>query len=268
MGRRRAGIFLTIFGIVLALVVGVAVYTLSQQASAANKEETAKVIVVLAPIPERAVIPATSVGLVDVPKSVVPPSALTRIEDAIGKVTLSQMYPGDWVLSNRIADTKGESGSSFTIDSGEVIVTFPASDIITAAGAVKTGDYVDVLVTIDTTKERDASAGPGAPAGSQGPVSPGGTTQMTMQNLRVLNNVGGGLARSAGAADQEPPPKTEPTHVLFAVSRENALILKQLRDYPGAKLELALRAAGDNRVYSTEAVNMRGLIDRFRINAP
>ena len=268
MGRRRAGIFLTVFGIILAIVVGAAVFTLSQQAAAAGKEETESVIVVLAPIPERTVISATSVGVIDAPRSVVPPSALKRIEDAVGKMTLSNMYPGDWVLSNRIADTKGASGRSFTIEPGEVIVTFPASDIITATGAVKTGDYVDVLITVDTTKERDATAAPGAPTGTQGPVSPGGTTQMTMQNLRVLNDVGGGPAQAAGSATQQPAPSSEPKFVLFAVSRQDALILKQLKDYPGAKLEFALRAAGDNRVYSTEAVSMRGLIDRFEIRAP
>jgi Flp pilus assembly protein CpaB len=263
MGKRRAGVILTILGVVLALMVGGAVFMLSQQATAAEEEESVQAVVVLAQVEERTNIPATAIGVVSAPKSVVPPNALTRVEDAVGKMTLEDMYAGDWVLSNRIADTKGQSGRSFTLDAGQVIVSFPASDII-SMGAVKTGDYVDILVTIDTTKERDAAA-PGQPA-NQGPVSPGGTTQMTMQNLRVLNEVGGGEAQAAGTQNQAPAPEAK--QLLFAASRQDALILKQIKDYPGAKLELALRAAGDNRVYSTEAVNMRGLIERFKIQAP
>ncbi len=264
MGKRRAGVVLTIFGVVLAIMVGGAVFTLSQQATAANEEESVQAIVVLSRVNERTAIPATAIGVVSAPKSVVPPSALTHVEDAIGKMTLEDMYPGDWVLSDRIADTKGESGRSFTIESGQVIVSFPASDII-QMGAVKTGDYVDVLITFDTTKEQGAAA-PGQPA-NQGQVSPGGTTQLTMQNLRVLNDVGGGEPQAAGSGSTAAPAQA-PKQVLFAVSRQDAIVLKQIKDYPGAKLELALRAAGDNRVYSTEAVNMRGLIERFKIQVP
>ncbi|MHB1132078.1 MAG: Flp pilus assembly protein CpaB [Chloroflexota bacterium] len=266
MGKKRGGIILTVLGLVLAIAVGVGVFTVSQQATAAEQEQMFSAVVVLAPIQERTVIPATSIGIVEVPKSVLPPTAVLRVDEAVGKMSMSSMYPGDWVLSNRLADTKGASGKSFTIEPGQVIVSFPASDVV-AMGAVRTGDYVDVLITVDTSKERDVVAGPGQPANAQ-PVSPGGSTQLTMQNLRVLNEVGGGSAAAATTGGAAPPPSPEAKQVLFAVPRQEALILKQIKDYPGVKIELALRAAGDDRQYSTESVNMKGLIDRFKITAP
>jgi Flp pilus assembly protein CpaB len=180
------------------------------------------------------------------------------VDQAAGKMTLSNMYPGDWVLSSRLADTKGASGVSFTMDEGLVMVTFPASDII-GTGAVRPGDTVDVIVTIDTSKE-NGPVGPGAPSGSN---SPGGTTQLTVQNLKVQNI--GVVANSAGG--QPTAPDAQSKVITFAVSRQDALALKQIKDYPNSRAEMVLRSAGDDKIYTVDAVNMRALIERFNIRA-
>lgn len=255
MRRRKGGIVLVVFGLFLATLVGGAVYVIAQGATSSSAEEMTTALKVVALVPERSLIPATAVEVVQVPASIKPPTALTSVDQAANKMATSDLYPGDWVLSSRIADTKGQSGTSFTMDPGLVMITFPGSDII-GTGAVMAGDTVDLLVTIDTSKESGA-VGPGLPSG---PVSPGGVTQITIQNLKVAHiGVVANAAKGQGQAD------ANSKVITFAVSRQDALALKQIKDYPNAKAEMVLRAAGDQKIYTVDAVNMRRLIERFNI---
>ncbi|MHB1007170.1 MAG: Flp pilus assembly protein CpaB [Chloroflexota bacterium] len=262
MRRRKGGIILIVFGIFLAALVGGSVYFLAQGSTSANAEETTKAIKVVALVPERTLIPPTALEVVDVPAHLKPVTAVTDVGEAANKMALSALYPGDWVLTNRIADTKGQSGAAFALERGLVMVTFPGSDIV-GTGAVRAGDTVDILVTIDTAKESPVVAGPGG----QAAVSPGGTTQMTIQNLKIVNVGLMSQSKTDGAAAPSAAGKLDQL-ITFGVQRADALALKQVKDYPGAKIELVLRAAGDQQIYTTDAVNMKGLIDRFKIKAP
>ncbi len=261
MRRRRGGIILIVFGVLMAALVGGATFMLTQNATASTQEEVTKALKVVALVPERTLIPPTALEVIDVPARVKPPNALTSMEEAVNKMTLTALYPGDWVLSNRIADTKGQSGAAFTLETGDVMITFPPSDIV-GTGAILPGDTVDILVTIDTSKET-TQAIPGA---GGLPASPGGVTQLTMQNLKVLNIGTVATPKSTAAGSPQPPAQTTQA-ITFSVPRQDALILKQIKDYPGAKIEIVLRAAGDQQIYATEAVNMRALIERFKIGA-
>lgn len=258
MRRRKGGIVLVVFGLFLAALVGGAVYVLAQGAESSSAEEMTGALKVVALVPERSPIPATALEVVQVPKSLKPATALSVIDQAVGKMALNNMYPGDWVLSTRIADTKGESGVSFTMAQGLVMVTFPASDII-GTGAVRRGDTVDIVVTVDTSKE-NGPVGPGAPAGT---VSPGGITQFTIQNLKV--EAIGVVATTATGQAQTTDANAKDKVITFAVSRQDALALKQIKDYPNSRAEIVLRAAGDQMIYTVDAVNMRRLIERFNI---
>lgn len=249
---------LIVLGVLLAAVVGGGVYILAQRATTDVAEETAKVVVVVAPIAERTLIPSTSIGLADVPARLIPTGAIRRIEDAAGKMSIDAMYPGEFVLANRVADTSGKAGLSYALEEGTVVITFPTSDIV-STGAIKAGDHVDILITLDTFAENPAAAQPGTTA------SPSGTTQMTLQNLRVLSI--GSVETAVPGAEQQAGQQNA-SLITFAVPREDALTLKNIKDHPSAKIDLVLRPAGDEQVYTTDAVHMRSLIERFRINVP
>lgn len=266
MRRRKGGIVLMIFGLLVAALVGGAVYVLAQGAPTTAAEETSMALKVVSMVPQRTLIPVTALQVVEVPASLKPPAALSTVEEANNKMALSDLYPGDWVLRNRIADTKGLNGQSFTLKPGTVMVTFPGSDII-GTGAVLPGDSVDILVTIDTWKEEEgATTAPGA-AGSAG--HPGGDTQITIQNLKVLNigAVPATVAEESAETSGSQQPKNVDKLITFQVSRDDALVLKQIKDYPNARMELVLRAAGDEQIFTVEAVNMKRLIERFNIKA-
>lgn len=265
MRRRKGGIVLMIFGLLVAAMVGGAVYVLAQGAPTTTAEETTTALKVVSMVPQRTIIPVTALQVVEVPASLKPPAALSTVEEANNKMALSDLYPGDWVLSNRIADTKGLNGQSFTLKPGTVMVTFPGSDII-GTGAVLPGDSVDILVTIDTWKEEEGATAPGV-AASAG--HPGGDTQITIQNLKVLNigAVPATVAEESAESSGSQQSKNVDQLITFQVSRDDALVLKQIKDYPNARMEVVLRAAGDEQVYTVEAVNMKGLIERFNIKA-
>jgi hypothetical protein len=79
-----------------------------------------------------------------------------------------------------------------------------------------------------------------------------------VQNIGVVANAAAGQPQAADAQSQSKA-------ITFAVSRQDALALKQIKDYPNSKAEMALRSAGDEKIYTVDAVNMKLLIERFNI---
>jgi hypothetical protein len=161
----------------------------------------------------------------------------------------------------------------------------PASDILTT-GAVRAGDQVDLLVTIKPREDQNrpdpmAPPGPaGTPVAPQATPTPAadieiGTTQMTMQNLKILA-IGAVLPsttatdkvdeKTKGNASQAP---TGPQSLItFAVDRQDALTLKALKDDPDrVKLEVVLRGAGDQEVAKTDPVTLSTIMDRYQFRA-
>jgi Flp pilus assembly protein CpaB len=206
-----------------------------------------------------------------------PANAIARPDEAIGKMTTGPILAGEFILPGKLVESDGRAGLTFQVPKGKVVITLPASDIMTT-GAVRTGDHVDLLVTIKPP-ERDSARpsilvtpGPAAPT----PTPTGsdvelGTTQMTMQNLKVLA-IGSVAAAPVGESGKEGAKQAEraPTPqslITFAVDRQDALTLKALKDSERVKLELALRGAGDEDVAKTDAVTLNTIVDRYRFRA-
>lgn len=262
MGRRRGGFFLILFGILLAVVVGGFVFVQAQKATAPPLE-LAPAVVALLDIPERTLIDAKAVALQQMPKDTLPPTALTKVEDAKDKMTLMKISKGEILLGTRIADTKGESGLSFTLsptklDQDIVVMTFPASDIV-QTGAIKVGDMVDILVTVDLLTVVGTPVA--APAG-QGQAGQLLATQTVVQNLKVL-----GIGSVAAPDKQGGQQQTGQVGALltFAVKHQDALILKQLKDNPTAKVEFVLKPAGNTQEYKTDTVTLKAIVDKYNI---
>ena len=97
-----------------------------------------------------------------------------------------------------------------------------------------------------------------------------GTTQTTMQNLKVLAI---GSVQPAQAAPAGPPDKTRDTSdrvaptqglITFAVDRQDALVLKALKDSERVKMEMVLRAAGDDKTVQTDPVTLNTIVARYQ----
>jgi Flp pilus assembly protein CpaB len=237
--RSRSSILL-IVGIVLALLTGGGLYLVAagQQTARAIDVQTAaegvSAIVAKADIAARTVVTADMLVRKQLPSEALPEAAAKDETDVIGQTTLAPIPAGSLILKPQLASAGGKSGQSLTVDPGKVLVAFPTTDPLTAAGLVSAGDHVDLLVTI-VSGTGDAAR----------------KTQTTIQNLEVIQVLG-----ATAAAPQQPRALT------FVVDHQVALFLKYLRDSQ-ASIEVAVRSRAENDVVRTQTVNIQVLQETF-----
>lgn len=256
MKKRRSGIILMALGVILAIAVGSTMFLTAQQTSG-KTAQMGRVLVATQEIPERTAVQPGTLAVKSMPVDLIPDGALNSAEQAVGKMTMVKIFPNEIILGSKLADTKGQSGVAYTLQKGQVLMTFPASDIITT-GAIKAGDSIDLLITLEPEEEGDKTQQPrpGMPEVA--------VTQVTLQNLKVVSIGAIGAAPPASGQNARKDGSTD-TLLTFAVSHEDALVLKALKDAPNAKLETVLRAAGDDQKVTIEAMTMRKIVDKYGV---
>lgn len=257
MNRKRIGIILMVFGILLALGVGVVVYTqMEQAAEIAKRTPTIDVVVATADLPERVAVPASAVAVTKIPAEVVPVDAATKLDTVAGKFPLTRIYKGEVVIQAKLADTTGKTGPAFTLKDGFVAVTYPGNDLLSTTGAIRPGDRIDVLLTLPLLRTGPTPAQSGGSQGGQVATSLPQVTQTLLQNVEVLR-VGG----FPTAAQQEAA--TAGKGITFQVSHQDALILKWAKD-AGGTIDLVLRHPSDNEPITTEAITANYILRQFK----
>jgi Flp pilus assembly protein CpaB len=114
--------------------------------------------------------------------------------------------------------------------------------------------------------------GPGVEAPAE-PQLPRMVCQWTVQNARVLGLGDWGVALTPptpapGGGPTPTPAPALPQVATLEVDPQDALVLKYAREM-GAQIDLVLRAAGDKESrFSTEAVTLQYMFERFRIAIP
>jgi pilus assembly protein CpaB len=85
-------------------------------------------------VPVRTVLTDEDVQLKQMPVSAVPEGALRETGEAVGKITLVDLYPGEVLLSQRLVDPDVASASgrlALVVAADEVLMAFPAGDRLT-----------------------------------------------------------------------------------------------------------------------------------------
>ncbi len=255
MNRKRIGIILVVFGILLALGVGIAVYMQAEQAAEiAKRTPTVEVVVAVADLPERVAVPASAVTVAKVPADVVPVEAATKVNNVVGKYPLTRIYKNEVVIQSKLADSSGKTGPAFVLKEGMVAVTLAGSDLLTATGAIRPGDRVDMLLTLPLPRVPTSGQSQGQ---AQAAASIPQVTQTLLQNLEVLR-VG-----SFPATGQPEGGAAAGKGVTFQVSHQDALILKWAKD-SGGTIDLALRHPSDKEPISTEAISANYILRQFK----
>jgi Flp pilus assembly protein CpaB len=280
MSRKRGGLALLVLGVVVAAVVSVMVFQQAQRAQETARMESVEVLVAAQDIPERTMVIAPFLVTKRMLPTSLPPAAMGKADQAVGKMTTGPILAGEFILPGKLVEADGRAGLTYQVPKGKVVITLPASDILTT-GAVRPGDQVDLLVTIKP-KERDAASmaaplppAPGTPVAAPSPTAVPdadvdiGTTQTTMQNLKVLaiGTVQSGEPTEVDKSKSTGPAPVPQGLITFAVERQDALTLKALKDSERAKLEIVLRGAGDEVVAKTDAVTLNTIIDRYQFRA-
>lgn len=241
MRDTRAWIFLAI-GLVLAGLTGFALYGLAQQAAPAGavvrggQVQTMDIIVAKADLPVRVIITPDAVMHKAFPLDLVPAGAITNDADVVGQTTITPIARGQAIVQAQLSTAESNRSASLTVQKGFVMVAFPTTDPLTAAGLVQIGDKVDVLATVI------------AGTGENSKVS-----QTTIQNLEVLDILGPTSAQPQRA-----------TALVFAVDHQVAVVLKFLRDSQ-ATIDLAIRSRNETEVTKTTSVDLGYVVSTYGI---
>lgn len=262
-------------GVALALVAGLTVFAMARQAKADRTAQVKQVLVVMASrtVAEGTAVTADELSMQAFPADFVPRGAIARPEDAIGKYTTTQITKGQIVLSNQLSTTLRAGNLALSVPSGKVAVALPMTDLMSTNGAIKAGDHVDILLTLNLKEIQLKNAQAGATpessnndANSRNPV-----TQTTLQNVEVIavgqaedgSSGSGTSATTMGSTTNS----TAKGAVIVLVDPQDALVLKYAKD-SGGVVDLALRAPGDTQQSTTDPVTIDRMFQRFNFQRP
>ena len=269
MGRLRGCLWLTA-GLVVALLAGVVAFVTISRATAqrqapvegeqAPSGPTVQVVVAARAVTVRSALGLDDLATKEMPVEAVPEGAVAGIEDAQGKVTLVDLYPGEVILSQRLVDPNtitGDGRYALILAEEQVLMAFPAKDLMSQSRVLKPGDQVDLLFSLDMPTNR-VGAVTGAPApGSQG-VDQEKEEQFTfnlLQNVTIAAVVAEPGGDAAGGA---------PFSLLLTISPQDALVLKYVQD-AGGIVDIVLRAPGVDRPFEVEPVDVDYVLNRYQI---
>ncbi len=235
-------------------------------------------------IPLRALLDAEDLVVVDVLVELVPQNAIASIEDAVGRITKIPLVTGEMVMEHHLANpTNINKDMAFIIEDDQVLMAFPATDLMSQINILQPGDIVDILASVEQP----------ILVSQAGNVELTGETQETEDVLftfsalqrvtisavivEILPARGTGTTTASASstsltsADATPEPtptpqpsQIEPQAVLVALSPQDALVLKHIKD-AGGIVDIVLRAPTSVQIYGLSPVMSEYLKDRYEL---
>lgn len=149
--------------VVLAIIGILLVFSYAQAADtrAMQKMEPVKVLVVQKPVPAGTSAEALTklVAVEELPRTGVPESALASLEAQAGKVTSTDLVPGEQLLSERLIDPATlDVPGSVPVPKGLQEVTFALEPQRLIGGRIVAGDTVGLFVTFKGVDTKDSAA--------------------------------------------------------------------------------------------------------------
>jgi len=251
-------------GLVVALLAGVVAFvtlsraTATQQAPEATEGTigpTVQVVVAARAVAVRAALSTDDLATKDLPVEAVPAGAVSEIEEALGKITLVDLYPGEIILSQRLIDPNeitGDGRYALVIAEDQVLMAFPAGDLMSRSNVLKPGDQVDLLFTLTLpTNRAPVTTGSAVGGGTASPEEEEPFTFDLLQNVTIAAVV---KAEEASA----------PEALLLTISPQDALVLKYVKD-AGGIVDIVLRAPGVDRPFEVEPVDVDYVLNRYQM---
>lgn len=161
-GSRRRARLILIVGVALALIAGVGTFV---YASGAKSDQpvavpTVPVLVAAREIPAKTTLTPADVKLVEFNVDAKPAAAMSKADDALGKITIQSISVGEPILPTKFADPKNPSfvviPASFIGPDGAPVPNSPnyramsitVTDANAVGGTVSVGDVVDLVFTM------------------------------------------------------------------------------------------------------------------------
>jgi Flp pilus assembly protein CpaB len=277
--RKRLGYILIGGGLVMALSVGVMVYSQVSDAERVKASlPTARVVIATGDILARTEIAASMVNVATVPDDLVQAGAATKIEDVVGKFSPDAITKGAVINTQKIGPVAVKNAPSFRIEKGKVMYVMPVSFAgsqplsLATVNALRSGDRVDLLYTTI-----NAPSGLSADQVLANPI-PYLQTRIMLQDLRI-QEIGsyaadGSLVPASGdPTGKGAAPSMAGANIIFIVQPEEALVLKWLKDattyYKSSNIEMVLRSpADDQQADNNLVVNFNYMQQKYNLAPP
>ncbi len=283
---RRLGLLLALVGVTIVVVGLLFVALILRQAAAPIAQPTAvppvtvPVVVATRALPVRSLVRAGDVNVVQMPAEFAPLDALSAAEDAVGKITMIPLAAGELVMRHHLADpTNISQNLAFIIGDDQVVMAFPATDLMSQVDVLKPGDLVDILVSVEV---------PVLPSTTGGAVSGGSAASTTQQDKELFTfdalqrltiqaivvsvkpktQTGASTTTTTSpVGTPAPTPTLSPDEIqadaiLVALAPQDALVLKHLKD-AGGIADIVLRAPTSNQAFGVKPVSPEYLKDRY-----
>lgn len=290
--RARTGIILAVIGILLAIsgifvINGIIRSSLSPRPAATQPPPiTEAVVVTTHDITLGTVLKAGDLTTIDLPVGFAPAQALRSVDSAVGRITKIQLVSGEMVIPSHLADpTNVQHDLSFVIEDSQVLMAFPATDLMSSLDLLQRGDMVDILASVkEPVLPQQAGVNPQTGQETQpedtlftfNALQRVQISAMIVEIVQARNtgNTGNAISSaSSGLTGEESTPEPTPTPapsqiqakaVLLALSPQDALVLKHLKD-SDATFDIVLRAPSSNQLFESQPVSPQYLMDRYEL---
>ena len=151
----------TILVIALALIFGCsAAVGIANLRSLSPTTETVPILLAAVDIPSFGLIHVDMVKTYDCPKDLLPPGAITKIEDALDRCVLNPLVKGEILIEGKLAPRGAGRGMAAVIPEGMRAYTIHTPTVEAGvAGFILPGNHIDVLLTMEARGDRDQTGG-------------------------------------------------------------------------------------------------------------
>ncbi len=245
---------------------------------------TEPVVVVTHDVPIRTLLRAQDLTLVEVSVEFAPPNALNDISEALERITKIPLVAGEIVMEHHLVDpTNIKDDLAFVIGDDQVLMAFPATDLMSQINLLQPGDIVDILVSIEQPV-LPGQAGSGGTFGEEAEEEDELFTFNALQRVEISavvveikptrqtssatsTTAGVSFSEAEGTPQPTPTPQPseiEPQAILLALSPQNALVLKHLKD-AGGVIDIVIRAPTSELLFELNPVMAEYLKDRYEL---
>ncbi len=159
MGGKGASFIQLAAGLVAAILLAFVVFVRPLNRDFPSSEHgavpTVSVVVAVANVPVRSVLSADALGVKDMPVHAVPEGAVSRVEDVVGMVTLTDLYPGEVILAQRLVDPDVVSGRQTPgVSESEALIALSRENLTGNLEILQPGDQVELFYSLDLTVDR------------------------------------------------------------------------------------------------------------------
>lgn len=238
--------------------------------------EAASVVVTTHNVTLGTVLKAEDLRVLDVPIALSPEGTLDNVDAAVGKFASVDLAAGEILMSQKLADPTNVSHDlSFVLQEDQVLMAFPATDLMSTVNIVQRGDLVDILASIETEVPSETPLLDQAGSSKDQETGKRTYTFNALQRVQVTamivdvikENSNATVPVEKGATTQSDNSENKVRAYLLALNPQDALVLKHLKD-TGAEFDIVLRAPTSNQLFDTTTVTSEYLTDRYELVKP